>query len=379
MSYESVDQLQKALTEDVFGYAKSSKKAAGRALGTIVEIITFYLLESWKLNGSLSIEKRIPEFGNSEITHNVEYSLHPKFTEIKVEVVNDGKSITAHKLLKALDTRGDFSEFEKTNNRLISNDNILRNACVIAKARNSYLVASIIEERDESFIISITEQSTSPFAIFECKRVGVEEGMKKGPQTIEKAKQGAYVAKTVSSLQKVRSESGELYGVIYESDNTVRTAPYRELLKEIIVSTNAHLLRKFILTVGVVSNHGNWFTAEDHNKELKVLAQSYDWLFFLTDKGITEFIEDVIFNPLPKYQGIRVAFLASYAPDKKKNLFTKVQMDFQAHKELLDYFDSNTNKIEKWFNIISPTKGNLLQLRKDIKILQDKNWEEILR
>ena len=41
------------------------------------------------------------------------------------------------------------------------------------------------------------------------------------------------------------------------------------------------MLQKFILTVGVVSNHGNWFTAEDHNKELKVLAQSYDWLMFI--------------------------------------------------------------------------------------------------
>ena len=50
--------------------------------------------------------------------------------------------------------------------------------------------------------------------MFECKRVGVEEGNKKGPQTIEKAKQGAYVARTVSSLQKIRIDSGELHGVI---------------------------------------------------------------------------------------------------------------------------------------------------------------------
>lgn len=34
----------------------------------------------------------------------------------------------------------------------------------------------------------------------------------------------------------------------------------------------------FILTIGVVSNHGNWFTADDLNKELLVLKQSYDWL-----------------------------------------------------------------------------------------------------
>jgi hypothetical protein len=46
MPYESVDQLQKVLVEKVFHYAKDSKKAAGRALGTLVEIITFYLLST---------------------------------------------------------------------------------------------------------------------------------------------------------------------------------------------------------------------------------------------------------------------------------------------------------------------------------------------
>jgi hypothetical protein len=40
MSYPSVDQLQKVLTEQVFHYADDKKKAAGRALGTLVEIVT---------------------------------------------------------------------------------------------------------------------------------------------------------------------------------------------------------------------------------------------------------------------------------------------------------------------------------------------------
>jgi len=39
---------------------------------------------------------------------------------------------------------------------------------------------------------------------------------------------------------------------------------------------------------------GNWFTAEDHNKELKVLAAAYDWLLFLTDEGLMKFVEDTI-------------------------------------------------------------------------------------
>ena len=43
MSYESVDALQRTLTASVFQYAADKKKAAGRALGTLVEIVTFHV------------------------------------------------------------------------------------------------------------------------------------------------------------------------------------------------------------------------------------------------------------------------------------------------------------------------------------------------
>lgn len=377
MTYESVDQLQKALTENVFHYAKDSKKAAGRALGTIVEVITFYLLKTWKLNNSISIEKRIPEYGNPDITHNVEYSLHPILSECKIQIPNDRSSITANKMLKAIDESMDLTSFKKTNNNLLKGG-ILRNACTIAVSNNSYLVASITRKTGEKIIVSIVEQSIKPFAIFECKRVGVEEGTKKGPQTIEKAKQGAYVARTVSSLQKVRLSSGELYGIIYKGNNVLYSQPYHELLAKVVESDDAELLQRFILTVGVVSNHGNWFTSEDHNKELKVLAQSYDWLIFLTDSGIIEFVEDLIINPTTEYEDVKKAFLASYAPDKKKNQFTKVQMNINADEALLKYFTKNLGHIESGFNIISPSSGSLHQLKDEIKTLKLKPWEEIL-
>src|SRR5258708_37319331 len=101
--------------------------------------------------------------------------------------------------------------------------------------------------------------------------------MKKGPQTIEKAKQGAYVAKSLSSMHKLRTASGELRGLVYKADQTIYTKPYAELLAEIVASNDADLLRDFILTIGAVSNHGNWFTSESRIKQLKGLAQSYDW------------------------------------------------------------------------------------------------------
>ena len=111
MSYPSVDQLQKVLTEKVFHYAKDSKKAAGRALGTLVEIITFYTLKSWGLERNVAIEKRLPEFGNDDITHNVEYSLHPSTHLMTVAFGRDELPITARKIAK----NEPLSEFGITN------------------------------------------------------------------------------------------------------------------------------------------------------------------------------------------------------------------------------------------------------------------------
>lgn len=77
MSYLSVDKLQQTLARDVFHYAKDSKKAAGRALGTLVEVITFYLLKDWGFEDNLRIEKGLVEYRNATVSHNVEYTLHP--------------------------------------------------------------------------------------------------------------------------------------------------------------------------------------------------------------------------------------------------------------------------------------------------------------
>ncbi len=52
MAFESVDALQRILADTVFKYAADRKKAAGRALGTLVEIITFYALHSRLICGN---------------------------------------------------------------------------------------------------------------------------------------------------------------------------------------------------------------------------------------------------------------------------------------------------------------------------------------
>ena len=86
-------------------------------------------------------------------------------------------------------------------------------------------------------------------------------------------------------------------GLIQRSDGSFRHGDYYNLMAGIIASDDPELLSRFILTVGVVSNHGNWFTSENHNKELEVLAKSYDWLLFLTDAGLTQFIDELLSNP----------------------------------------------------------------------------------
>lgn len=65
------------LASSVFDYAADKKKASGHALGTLVEIVTFYTLCAWGLRDATAIERSVPEFANPDITHNAEFSVHP--------------------------------------------------------------------------------------------------------------------------------------------------------------------------------------------------------------------------------------------------------------------------------------------------------------
>ena len=169
---------------------------------------------------------------------------------------------------------------------------------------------------------------------------------------------------------------GTLGGLIHQPDGTIEVKQYTEFLAEVIASDNRDLLRQFILTIGVVSNHGNWFTSDDHNKELKVLAQSYDWRLFLTDPGLAEFVTDVILSKSTNAD-VRDAFLASYGPNKSENKFTKVKMDQKADAVLRQYFSDNLAAIEKWFNVISPAEHSLGELKNELKTLSAKNRKDI--
>jgi hypothetical protein len=378
MSYPSVDQLQKLLAESVFHYAADKKKAAGRALGTLVEVVTFYLLRSWELQRFIAIERPLPEYSNDEITHYVEYSLHPSTLLATCTLPANKLPLSASKLSKILSEKGvGVSGERRKASQLLSCDLVLRNACTISEGKDSFLVATLASLSSKSGEVAISRLMTRPFAIAECKRVGVEEGTRKGPQTIEKARQGAYVARSVSSLQKIRLPTGEIGGVFVGGDGRLICRKYEDFLQEIIGGDDPEFLRRFILTIGVVSNHGNWFTSDDHNKELKVLAQSYDWLLFLTDSGLAQFIDDLIVRPAKHRRPVRDAFLSSYAGESGVNQFTKVQIAYRAHEVLSEYFAQNAKAIESWFNVITPKKRGVTFLRDELRALAGRDWKEI--
>src|SRR5579859_2803331 len=143
MAYASVDQLQKVLAEKVFHYAKDSKKAAGRALGTLVEIITFYMLKSWGFEHSIAIERPLAEYGNPDITHNVEYSLHPILRQQHL-VLSHRLPINTTRILEGIDQRGfPLVGLTKSDRVLLTSGGVLRNSCVVANDGVSQLVATL--------------------------------------------------------------------------------------------------------------------------------------------------------------------------------------------------------------------------------------------
>lgn len=375
MTIPSVDKLQNVLAESVFGYAIDKKKASGRALGTFVEIVAYYTLCAWGLRDSIAIEQRIPEFGNPELTHNVEFTLHPRVRTSEIVIEPLALPITSAKILASF---GQLPEgAERKQQTLLGADRVLRNAAIIGDSPDRIVIANAHELSARSCKILVTELLRAPYAIIECKRVGVEEGMRKGPQTIEKAKQGAYVARTVSSLQRIRAADGRMQGLLELSDGRHEKDDYHVLLDRVIRGDDPNALRSLVLTVGVVSNHGNWFTSESHNKELRVLAQSYDWLLFLTDFGLCQFIEKLLLDPLPELKSARDAFLASYNKDASGNQFTKVRIAADADAALKAYFLHHAAEVEGWYNVIAPHGKNLTTLRDELRILAEKNWEQI--
>jgi len=347
--------MQNLLAETVFSHTASPKKAAGRALGTMVEIISFYLIKAWGHEYKTAIEKPLPEYANKDITHNVEFTFHHNklIDTIEAPIVD---SVTSTRIFNMTNFPNGFQKSRTTRNLL--KDGIVKNACSVAYSDVSFCNAYFSNDRKN---ICLYELSNKPYAMVECKRVGVEEGMNKGPQTIEKAKQGAYVARTVSSIQRIRLGDGRIGGVIERNGEVDFYEDYYALIENAILKHDKELLGDFILTVGIVSNHGNWFTTDNQNKEIKVLSQSYDWLLFLTDEGLSAFIMEMISGD-NNFGVVKKAFEKSYEKEKKGSRFTKTTMDSEADIVLTEYFNKNIKEIESWLNVIAPENRDIKAL-----------------
>lgn len=67
----------------------------------------------------------------------------------------------------------------------------------------------------------------------------------------------------------------------------------------------------------------------------------------------------------------------SYSTDKKTNMFTKSRMNLDADIALTNFFEDNISFVEQWFNVISPDRANLSDLKCDLQKLSQKNFWEI--
>lgn len=364
MAYKSIDEVQEYLAKEVFGRTNDAKKASGRALGTFIETITYYLLKTWNFQQLMSIETRLPEYGYPDLTHNVEFTLHKLHNLYKTSLNND-KSLTTLSLSKQLGLT-QYHLFESASSKKIYDhqEHSQKNCSVIGCDKRHQYIANIDYNNNQCICSELDKQA---FAMFECKRVG-KEGDAKGPQTIEKAKQGAYVARTVSELQRVIGQNGTLHGLL-NIDGEIVVDEYYNCIDRIINGDLRDKVQNFILTVGIVSNHGNWFTAETQNKELRVLNHSYDWLLFLSDEGLTSFIQTIFEFPACKEAFIRSYSLNEKTGRKNSNCFTKSIISVEADTELTQYFSKNIQDIESWFNILTPNYTTLSVLKNHLNKL----------
>ncbi|MCL2620262.1 MAG: hypothetical protein FWD97_04935 [Defluviitaleaceae bacterium] len=108
------------------------------------------------------------------------------------------------------------------------------------------------------------------------------------------------------------------------------------------------------------------------------MAQSYDWLLFLTDEGLASFIQDIMDGRIG-FEIIKDAFERSYDQGKKVNRFTKTNMDFEADTILTKYFTENLGEVEPWFNVITPRNKELGLLNEMLKELHSMEVQNVGR
>lgn len=363
-----VDEVQKRLQEEIFKDRVDTKKAAGRALGTIQEIIVWFLLETHDLGVRTLLEYQLPEYGSNDILHNVEFSVHP-LRSIDSLPLKGTKNLSLRLPNKII------NQHSKQKENLVSRVNVLEthrqfgrkvrlvNRCFV-KNRVDWDYEEVYlgryKNQNEGELVTI---SKTPIAFIESKRVGLEEGTTTGPQTIEKAKQASYVALRSSKLQKIFHSSG-VKGVIEMPDGKTIIDSYEKLWNDLIKKGETEMLRGVIRSIIFLSDHINWYVKGVEKKDLRILKQSYDWTIWIEDKGLAGFVEEFLLTD----GVVRDVFYKNYVERKKGGaLFTKNRLDDEVYSILFDFFQKNAKKIkETWLKVLTPKDRTFDDLVKEL-------------
>jgi hypothetical protein len=369
----SVDDVQKILMDKIFSKSEASKKAAGRALGTIQEIIVWLLLDAHGLGNRTILEYRLPEYARPHITHNVEFSINP---QRKVEQVRLESEL--HKTIKLPQSIIDRHSVQKTSlNRSVRvidhNSQFQRPVRLI----NPSFVKNVEEWQADALYFgqyidnnqgSVVSVSKMPVAFIESKRVGLEVGTTTGPQTIEKAKQGSYTALRCSKLQKVFLPKMTCGVIAKNVGEQIKLRPYDEVWEEIIASKDIELLNGIIRSVIFLSDHINWYVNGIAKKDLTILQQSYDWTIWINDQGLVNFVTDCILGN----EEVFGAFSRNYTERTPGSLgfFTKNRIDDRVYRILLSYFNRNLQRILKdWLCVLGPSGKQFSDLVTELKVI----------
>jgi len=350
----TVDDLQQQLMNEFFDRKRSPKKAAGRALGVIQEVITYYTLRSMGVYKSVFLEGRLPEYNPTKpaLTHNAEFTIHNVVEEQEVELdkTTIGDKEYSYYLKEISGLEKDVNEqlverlyeggirlfavpIGKKSELDFRHEGIMRVAEWISESRGQ---VRVLQQR--------------PVAYVECKRVGLEEGTTSGPQTIEKAKQAAYVAGHSSAIQGLRGPLTK-HGTYYDTDQEQWIVKLYEDIWNDIINRDLeveHAIRSIIF----VGNHVNWYPGGDMSKDLQVMVDNHDWAVWVEDNALVDFSTEFLFARNSK---VGEAFRMHHSDDRSSGVryFSKQSIWEPAHRELLDFFESKFDHVrDDWFRVL---------------------------
>lgn len=365
-SFDAIDEAQMALSNEIFDSTRSPKKASGRAIGTLQEMLAYSILHYHNLDDRIYLEYPLPEQGLEEVTHSVEFSIHPKIGTKPAAVSGRKHDNVTLQDTDAEDLYGEDSERLKKV-RLVQHDDdydVIHTNPSLLKLDdlknwpyNNIPIGRLADEGDKEIVLL----DPQPVGFIECKRVGLEEGTTSGPQTIEKAKQAGFVALRTSRLQKIITSDGKK-GVLV-NDGSVEYDDFEKLWESKLSSQNPSDLRGIVRSVLFFSDHGNWFPGNEESKDVKILKSSFDWAIWVEDDGLIELVEFVLNDT-----DMRRAF--ELHVDSSKTILTKSKLESRARQAMLRFVEENWESLsENWLTVLEPEGKSIEDLLEEFRTI----------